>query len=148
MEREAPQAYDLLVLDAFSSDAIPVHLLTLEAFEVYRRHLRPGGLIALHISNAFLNLQPVVSRAAARLGWEVILIEDFRKRDRDASDGPRAAEDRRAGLYTSSWTVLSEDPLRLRAKSLWGARTALEEPPPDLRLWTDDDTSLFPILED
>ena len=67
--REPPQHFDLLVLDAFSSDAIPVHLLTKEAFEVYERHLNTNGVIAVHISNHYLDLEPVVveSRPPLRL---------------------------------------------------------------------------------
>src|SRR4029453_16883483 len=69
-ESEPPQAFDVLVVDAFSSDAIPVHLLTLEAFEVYLRHLAPGGALAVHVTNRHLDLKPVVRGAAGRLGLE------------------------------------------------------------------------------
>jgi spermidine synthase len=70
LESEPPEAYDVLVLDAFSSDAIPVHLLTLEAFEVYLRHLAPGGVLAVHVTNRHLDLKPVVRGAASRLGLQ------------------------------------------------------------------------------
>ena len=60
LEREPPQQFDVLVLDAFNSDAIPTHLLTREAFEIYFRHLKPDGVIAVHISNRHLNLIPVM----------------------------------------------------------------------------------------
>src|SRR2546422_4110843 len=75
MEREEPQAFDLLVLDAFSSDAIPVHLLTREAFELYQRHLRSGGIIAVHISNHYLDLEPVVVNVAKHFGFKLALID-------------------------------------------------------------------------
>ena len=70
LETEAPQGYDVLALDAFSSDAIPTHLLTREAFEVYRRHLAPGGVLAVHVTNRYLDLKPVVRGAAAALALE------------------------------------------------------------------------------
>ncbi len=62
LEREAPQHFDLLVLDAFSGDSIPVHLLTREAMELYLRHLKPDGMIAVHVSNRYIDLLPVVSQ--------------------------------------------------------------------------------------
>jgi spermidine synthase/MFS family permease len=68
LEREEAQQFDVLVLDAFSSDAIPVHLLTLEAFQVYLRHLRPGGVICVHITNRHLDLLPVIARVAQEIG--------------------------------------------------------------------------------
>src|SRR5207248_4401523 len=67
LERERPQNFDVLALDAFSSDAIPVHLLTVEAFKTYLRHLKPGGVLAVHISNRYLDLVPVVQQAGRRL---------------------------------------------------------------------------------
>ena len=66
LEREAPQAFDVLVVDAFSSDAIPTHLLTREAFGVYLRHLAEGGVLAVHVTNRYVDLKPVVRGAAAR----------------------------------------------------------------------------------
>lgn len=69
LEREEPQQFDVLVLDAFSSDAIPVHLLTVEAFEVYIRHLKPDGVLCVHISNRHLDLAPVVAAASRHIGW-------------------------------------------------------------------------------
>ena len=68
--KEAPDgAYDLIVLDAFSSDAVPVHLLTQEAFDLYARKLSPGGAIMVHVSNRYLDLEPVVAASADHLGW-------------------------------------------------------------------------------
>ena len=67
---EAPDAaYDLIVLDAFSSDAVPVHLLTQEAFDLYASKLSPGGAIMVHVSNRYLDLEPVVAASADHLGW-------------------------------------------------------------------------------
>jgi SAM-dependent methyltransferase len=67
LEKEPPQNFDVMLLDAFSGDAVPVHLLTREAFEIYIRHLKPDGIIAVHVSNRYLSLAPVVERLAASL---------------------------------------------------------------------------------
>ena len=74
LEREPSQQFDLLALDAFSSDAIPVHLLTREAFELYGRHLKPNGVLAVHISNHYLDLEPVVANLARRFNYKAALI--------------------------------------------------------------------------
>ncbi len=68
LEREESRHFDVLLLDAFSGDAVPVHLLTREAFEIYLRHMKPDGIIAVHVSNRYLALAPVVERIAASLG--------------------------------------------------------------------------------
>src|SRR5207244_2127972 len=76
MERQPDQALDLLAIDAFSSDAIPVHLLTAEAFALYFRHLNPRGILAVHISNRYVDLIPVVAANAARSGRIAMLFRD------------------------------------------------------------------------
>jgi SAM-dependent methyltransferase len=76
LERDPPQAFDILAVDAFSGDAIPVHLLTREALAVYARHLKPDGLLALHITNTYLDLRHVTGRLAQAAGWDAVLIED------------------------------------------------------------------------
>src|SRR5262249_52067263 len=68
LEREEPQNYDILVVDAFAGDSIPVHLLSREAFDVYLRHVRPGGLVVLHISNQVLRISSVVQRVVESHG--------------------------------------------------------------------------------
>ncbi len=75
MEREEDQKYNLVVLDAFSGDGIPAHLLTLEAFDVYKKHLAPNGIVAVHISNRYLNLFPVVAGIAGHHNLEMVYIE-------------------------------------------------------------------------
>ena len=82
MSREAPQRFDILVVDAFSGDAIPVHLLTREAFALYWRHLKPNGVLAVHVSNRYLELPPVVQIAAQRSGKSAWLVDN---EDRDLS---------------------------------------------------------------
>lgn len=79
LEREPPQNFDVLVLDAFSSDAIPVHLLTREAWDIYQRHLRPDGIIAVHVTNRYFDLQPVVERLAEHVGRPVVKIVSGRR---------------------------------------------------------------------
>lgn len=64
IEREAARGYDLLAMDAFSSDAVPAHLITSEAFTAYERHLKPDGILAVHVSNRFLDLAPVIQALA------------------------------------------------------------------------------------
>jgi SAM-dependent methyltransferase len=132
LEREPPGDFDLLVLDAFSGDAIPVHLLTAEAFELYRRHLAPGGIIAVHISNHYLDLQPVLAAQAAHGKWHAVLLGN---RKGDPTTGIEAAD----------WVLLSDDAGRLDH-----ARRAGGVPPramQRLRLWTDEYTSLLPIVK-
>ncbi len=75
LEKEAPQNFDLLVLDAFTSDAVPVHLLTQEAFSIYERHLNSNGLIAVHVSNKTLNLEPVVIQLARHFHYDFVVID-------------------------------------------------------------------------
>src|SRR5437867_1373560 len=75
MEREPSQNFDLLALDAFSGDAIPVHLLTQEAFALYARHLKTNGIIAVHISNRYLNLDPVLLNVAHHFDYKLAVID-------------------------------------------------------------------------
>src|SRR5208337_1454432 len=96
MEREPSQQFDLLALDAFSSDAIPVHLLTREAFELYGRHLKPNGVLAVHISNHYLDLEPVLANLARRFNYKAALI------DYDETDETW-------WLYSSTWMLLTRD---------------------------------------
>ncbi|MBM3774297.1 MAG: hypothetical protein FJW37_03955 [Acidobacteria bacterium] len=131
LEREAPQNFDLLALDAFSSDAIPVHLLTREAFELYFRHLKPGGVLAAHVSNKYLDLAPVVEVLAKAAGAGAVVI-DTRGDEQKAS-------------FAATWVLVSRRPEFLRhARTAPGAATAAS--PRKLRLWTDDYSNLLRIL--
>lgn len=132
LEREeAPQNFDVLALDAFSSDAIPVHLLTVEAFRTYLRHLKPGGILAVHISNRYLDLAPVVQQAARALSLEL------REIDNDDDDD--------AGAYRSDWMLLSASPAAFRGPLLDEARAVDSDP--SVRPWTDDYSDLYHILK-
>lgn len=74
LERETPQDFDVLVLDAFSSDAVPAHLLTTEAFAIYQKHLRTAGVLAFHITNRHFDLEPVIRGAAEQSGWQAVKV--------------------------------------------------------------------------
>ena len=132
LERRPPQHLDLLAVDAFSSDSIPVHLLTLEAFELYFRHLKPDGILAVHISNRHLYLEPVVAAAAEKLGKDAVLIE---------SPSDRANE-----IFLARWVLLANRGVLQQFPDLQEAG----EPATSLarvKLWTDSYSSLFPVLK-
>jgi SAM-dependent methyltransferase/MFS family permease len=134
LEREAPQALDVLAVDAFSSDAIPAHLITREALGAYLRHLRPGGIVALHVSNRFLELVPVVARLAAENGAHAVLVDD----DPDEDDATRS---------TSDWVLVSRDAAALKHKEIVDAGAVPAEDRPEWRTWTDDYSNLVQILK-
>ena len=136
LERERT-TFDLLALDAFASDAIPVHLLTLEAFQGYLRILDREGVIAVHISNRYLNLEPVLAALASRLGL-VARIRRYTSPDADLPP-PRATE-------SSTMVVLARDERTLRSLDLdaqWGSLGS----PDRVRIWTDDYTSIVPLIK-
>ncbi len=126
------QQFDVLAIDAFSSDAIPVHLLTTECAEIYKQHLRPGGILAVHISNRFLDLAPVARGMAQHLGWTAIEVAN--------------GDDDSTGVFASTWFLLTdnraviEDPVIEEAAAL---------PSEDARVlrWTDDYSGLWQVLE-
>jgi SAM-dependent methyltransferase len=129
LEKEAPRAFDVLVVDAFSGDSVPVHLLTAEAFGVYLRHLKPTGVLAVHTSNHYLDLHPVVHAAAAHHGRESALVEN----ERDAARQINAA----------SWVLIGRrgDPLLQALRSAPPAAAARPA-----RLWTDDYSSVLTLV--
>lgn len=137
LERETQSANmercDVLALDAFSSDAIPIHLLTREAFEIYLKHLSFGGIIAVHTSNRYLNLDPVVFKTAASVGLSATLI----------SDSPN---DKDWWLSSSTWVLLARSSEVLAIPEINLAASAPPFVPSNLRVWTDDYASLYPLL--
>jgi SAM-dependent methyltransferase len=137
LEREPNQQFDLLALDAFNGDAIPVHLLTREAFEIYLRHLRPDGVIAVHISNRYLQLEPVVLRLADHFGLRAALIAD---------DGLEATEEQADSVYESDWVLLSRDEAFLKLGPIAEATRARGSYSPKITMWTDEESNLFRIL--
>jgi hypothetical protein len=132
LEREGPQNFDVLAVDAFSGDAIPVHLLTVEAFELYFHHLKPGGVLAVHISNSYLDLRPVVARAAAWLHKPAVLIVN--------------EDDQANGIYRSSWVLIAGNPDFFAAPEIKSLARRLPSAT-HMRLWTDDYSNLFAILK-
>ena len=130
LERESSRSFDVLVLDAFSGDSIPTHLLTREAFEIYCRHLRPGGILAVHIVNQSLDLAPVVRGLADHFGLLASRVYN---------------EGQESGIvYRTDWMLLSDSPDFVRAVP--------SRPPPEARdfsvpLWTDKNSNLLQILK-
>jgi SAM-dependent methyltransferase len=141
LEREPPQAYDVLALDAFSSDAIPVHLLTEEAFAIYLRHLKPEGVLAVHISNRFLDLEPVVLGLADRLnlGAAVISVSEDEEYDEEGEVVDQ-------GLCSSTWVLVTRDKEFLDREPIRAAATPPAETSSARIVWTDDYSNLLRIL--
>ena len=130
IERQPPdQRFDVLILDAFSSDAIPVHLLTYEAFQIYLRHMNPGGIIAVHISNRHLDLEPVVVGLGQRCGLQVVFRETVSGADETQ--------------YNTQWMLLTNNKEFL-------ARPEVQDDADEVTkracYWTDDFSDLFTII--
>jgi len=134
LENEQAQQFDLLVLDAFTSDAIPVHLLTREAVEVYRRHLKPDGVLAIHITNRHLDLRPVVETLAAEFGLGTTALSF-------------AAKDRSWWMSPCDWVLMTRDKAFLEQEAIRTAKSPRLEDLSRAPQWTDDYTSLFKILK-
>ena len=123
--------YDMIVLDAFGSDAVPVHLLTREVVQLYLSRLTPGGLIAMHVSNRFLDLTPVASALASDGHLQAVQRIDL-------------DEDLEAGKYRSHWVVFARDSGSLAALASRPGWQSL--PPTMMRVWTDDYSSVLPLF--
>jgi hypothetical protein len=132
LEREPPQEFDVLVVDAFSGDSVPVHLLTREAFAVYFRHMKAGGILAVHISNRNLDLAPVVRHA----------VDHYRKEARVVSSDRNEASRQAA----STWVLISD---RAEVFDTAALRDHIEplEADTEIRPWTDDYSSIYAILK-
>lgn len=131
MEAEPAQHYDVIAVDAFSGDAIPVHLLTVEAVRLYQRHLRAGGILAFHVSNSYLDLAPVVREEAEHAGLAAVMIS--------------SSDDSDTGGYAADWVLVTDNKKFLALPEITQAAGQIEAKP-GLRLWTDDYSSLLPIL--
>jgi len=119
LEREDDQRFDVLMVDAFSGDSVPIHLLTLEAFAQYFRHLKPDGILVVHITNRFLDLRPVVKTAADHFKKDVRLIE--------SENIPEKL------VFASRWALIS-------------SATTMTHPT-GFKTWKDDYSSIFSILK-
>lgn len=131
MEREPPQDFDVLAVDAFSGDSVPVHLITAEAMEVYLRHMKPDGIIAFHVTNRFLWMPPVVENIAKARGLHVALIHD-------ENDNPL--------LRNTDWVLVASNPAVLAREAI-ASRSSPIRGIPGLGVWTDDFNNLFDVLK-
>lgn len=130
LQQQGSQKFDLLCLDAFSGDAIPTHLLTDEAFALYRKHLKSDGVLVVHITNTYLNLYPIVQKLAAKHGWTAIRI--FRRED---------------GLQDiNDYALLSDDETLVTRFQEWAVDTPPSPPLQQIPLWTDQYSNLLQIL--
>ncbi len=127
---------DFLAMDAFSSDSVPMHLLTREAYQVYLRHLKPDGVLAIHVSNRYLDLKPVVAQGMAEMNWHGRVIED------DGVEEP---------YYTgTTWVVLSPDDKFFESKNFEGDSSSIVRPllpKPGFAGWTDDFSNIITIIK-
>jgi hypothetical protein len=131
LARESPQNFNVLVVDAFSGDAIPLHLLTSEAIALYRRHLAPGGILAFHISNQHVDLEPAIALLAQSAGMQSVRVSSMADSDR--------------GEFSAYWVLVTDNSAFLAQPQV----AVAAKPPilkPGLRLWTDDYSSLLPLL--
>jgi hypothetical protein len=132
LTREAPQHFDVLAIDAFSGDAVPVHLLTTQAMQVYQRQLAPGGVLAFHVSNQYVDLAPEVGLLAQASGMQARLI------DTPSNDA--------RGAYRATWVLVTNNSALLAQPPVLAASLPVLLKP-GLRVWTDDFSSLLPLLQ-
>jgi SAM-dependent methyltransferase len=124
---------DVLAVDAFSGDSIPVHLLTREAVELYLQRTKPGGVVALHVSNRYLDLRPVVARIAADMRLHVAYVDDEIQHD----DGPEKS--------SSDWILLARDRAPLDVAMIREASRELPQARPR-KPWTDDYSNIAQVM--
>lgn len=132
LEREPAQQFDVLAVDAFSSDSIPVHLLTREAFAIYFKHMKPEGIVAVHISNRYLDLKPVLLAAAEHYGKHARLL------DTDDEDA--------LGTYGATWVLLADSPEAFKSE-FFAKDTEHLTSERSVGLWTDDFSNVYRILK-
>ena len=130
LEREPSQQFDVLAIDAFSGDAIPVHLITLEALDIYSRHMQANGVIAFHVSNRYLDLKPVVAKLAQTRGYHVAWVRHGYRYD----------------VSTSDWILLTKDASFL-ANAKIAEKASEITPQPNRRVWTDDANNILQVLQ-
>lgn len=128
----AAMRYDVLAIDAFSGDAVPVHLLTREATAMFRRRLRPGGVMAFHVSNQYLDLAPVVGAVARAEGLEARVVESPKVEER--------------GEFRATWVLVAEPGGALAEGGVLRERSEAVPARAGVRAWTDDFSSLLPVV--
>jgi hypothetical protein len=131
LSREQPQNFDVLVVDAFSGDAIPLHLLTTQAVDIYKRHLAPGRILAFHISNQHVDLEPEIALLGKAAGMEVRRVSSIANEER--------------GEFTATWMLLTNNSSFFTNPEV-ASRVRTPAGNSDVRLWTDDYSSLLPLL--
>ncbi len=131
LEQEAPENFDVLAVDAFSSDSIPVHLLTREAMELYFRHLKPNGILAVHISNRYLDLQPVLQGEVSALKKTARVVD--------------TEDDETQDVFGATWVLIANPATGFTQEEL--SNSGPLESKRTVRLWTDDYSNLFKILK-
>ena len=135
LQATAPATLDMLAMDAFSSDSVPMHLMTREAFAAYGRVLSPRGVLLVHISNRFLDLEPVVSAAARSGGWRAASLTF----DRPANAG--------VAVTGSAWIALSRDPSVIATLKARDDRWQTLRNYPGFTPWTDDYSTILPLVK-
>jgi hypothetical protein len=131
LSQEQPQKFDVLVIDAFSGDAIPLHLLTTQAIDIYKSHLAPGGILAFHISNQHVDLEPEISLLAKAAGMNVRRVSSLGNVQR--------------GEFTATWMLLTDNPSFFAGPDV-ASRVRQPVEDPKAHLWTDDYSSLLPFI--
>jgi len=132
LERERPQQFDVLTVDAFSGDAVPVHLVTREALAVYLQHIKPDGAIAFHVTSRYLSLAPVIKLLADEAGYEAVMIADR------SDDNPYATH--------SDWVIVTRNQSFLTSPEVLKKSIEIESIE-SMKVWTDDFSNLFQILK-
>ena len=126
-----PQEFDVLVLDAFSGDAIPVHLLTSQAFDIYMSHLRSDGILAIHVSNKYFNLPPVIFKHAEQLGMGAVVIESEPQTDLEIK---------------ALWVLMTRNEKFLNSELVKSLQVQTANVPQSISVWSDDYTNVFQAL--
>ncbi len=132
LERERPQQFDVLAVDAFSGDAVPVHLVTRQALALYLNNIKPDGAVAFHVTSRYLNLAPVIRQLADEVGYEAVLVADR------SDDNPYASH--------SDWVIVTRNREFLTDPEVVRKSVAIK-PIQGMKTWTDDFSNLFQILK-
>jgi hypothetical protein len=128
LEQEWNQQFDLLAVDAFSGDSIPIHLLTIEAIKLYFSHLKPDGILAFHVSNLYLDLPQVIDKAGKTLGKHTLVVVN--------------QEDETRKIYQAEWVLMASNPAVLDTPEIKKTGTKVM-PKTGFKLWTDDYSNLL-----
>jgi SAM-dependent methyltransferase len=150
LERESGQDFDLLALDAFSGDSVPVHLLTQEAFETYLRHLTPKGIIAIHLSNKYIDLFPVILGVINHFQMNMVWIpfwEEVQLKNIEGHSSGVISQNNPLG-FGSDWALLTRDPDLLFTPEIDKVSRHPNGGKKEITpaFWTDEHSSILPLL--